>query len=147
MTTALTLDLANETRRRILQDPGFFYREVLGVSPYEKQLDIAKAVLRYPQVAVVGPNAGGKDWNTAVIILLWLQLWDKAKVIIYGPTYRQVADILWNEVQSRYYGAKVSLGGQMNKEPNSGYQIDPDRFAIGFSAEKPILPRASTVLI
>lgn len=138
MTIALTLDHANETRRRILSDPVFFYREVLGVAPYDRQVEIARAMLRYPEVAVVAPTSGGKDWNTAVLILLWLQLWDKAKVIIYGPTFRQVNEILWNEIKSRFAQAKIPLGGKMNEEANSGYVISSDRFAIGFSAEKPI---------
>lgn len=138
MTTLTDQAVSISISRRMLEDPAWFLRSVLGADPYPKQIEIAKALLRYPQVAVCGPNASGKDFLTARLVLLWLQLWPQAKVVIYGPTYRQVSDIIWNEVRSAFNGALIPLAGKMHDEPNSGYFISPDRFAIGFSTDRPI---------
>jgi hypothetical protein len=69
-----------------------FIREVLGDAgePYAKQREIVEAVLHSRKVSVVGCNGSGKEWAVARIILWWIETQPQAKVVVTGPTQRQV---------------------------------------------------------
>jgi hypothetical protein len=77
-----------------------FIREVLGDAgePYAKQREIIDAVLHSRRVSVVGCNGSGKDWTVARIILWWIGTQPQAKVIVTGPTQRQVQEVVWREM-------------------------------------------------
>ncbi|HVB24105.1 MAG TPA: LAGLIDADG family homing endonuclease [Ktedonobacteraceae bacterium] len=52
-----------------------------------------------------------------------------------GNTFRQVKDLLWREINTRYDKAKIPLGGD---HPNvTGWQISSNWFAVGVSSKDP----------
>lgn len=118
--------------RDYANDPMGFIREVLGDAgePYAKQREIIDAVLNSRRVSVVGCNGSGKDWAVARLILWWIETQDQAKVVVTGPTQRQVQDVVWREMRSAFARSRVPLVGRMLK---SRYEVDEERFAIGFS--------------
>jgi phage terminase large subunit len=124
---------------KAIQSPERYLREVLGATPYYKQVEMFDAVRHNRRVSVVGCNSSGKDWAAGRIVLWWMTVNYPAKVIVTGPTYRQVEDIVWNEVRSAYYNSIVPLGGHMYQTPRfQGRKIDtaepdPEHFALGFS--------------
>ena len=114
-------------------DPVRFVEEVLGDKPYSKQRKMLEEVAQHRRVSVVGANGSGKDWVAARVILWWLATRMFAKVVVTGPTQRQVQEIVWRELRAAYKGSLVPLGGRMS---GSQWIIDDDRFAIGFSTNK-----------
>jgi len=105
--------------------------EVLGATPYRKQLEIMEAVRDLRRVSVVGCNGSGKDWTSARTLLWWMCTHYPAKAVVIGPTHRQVDSIVWNEVRNAYRNSIMPFAGQMFKTPR--YQLDESHFALGFS--------------
>ncbi len=116
-------------------DPEDFVRKVLKEDPYEKQIEILKAVSQRRRVSVVGCNGSGKDWTAARVVLWWVNAYSPAKAIVTGPTTRQVSDIVWREMQSAYARAGDGLKGKMFK--TSRYEVDSETFALGFATDSP----------
>ena len=126
----------NETDDSQLEkDPVAFVQEVLQEKPYDKQIEILRAVPSSRRVSVVGCNGSGKDWAAARVVLWWLQVRSPAKAIVTGPTSRQVDDILWNEIRAAYSRAASKLRGRMFR--TSRYEIDEQSFALGFATNSP----------
>ncbi len=117
-------------------DPVAFVRDVLLDSgePYEKQRETLELLAQERKTSVVGCYASGKDWTAARAILWWLETRAHAKVVVTGPTQRQIEEIVWREMRIAYKSASVPLSGKMLR---NRYEIDDDRFAIGFSTNRP----------
>ena len=112
-----------------------FVREVLGEKPYDKQVQILRAVVLSRRVSVVGCNASGKDWAAARVVLWWLHTRSPAKAIVTGPTSRQVDEVVWNEIRYAYAQAKDRLPGRMFR--TSRYEVDEQSFGLGFASNSP----------
>lgn len=130
--------------QRISTDPVWFARNILGVEPYAKQLEIVEAVRDaagsdVPQVSVNGANGVGKDWTIGEIVVPWWMASHarskRCKVIITGPTHRQVSEIVWRETRYAYNNARVPLGGRMLPQ-EAKWDIDDQYFALGFSTDR-----------
>ncbi len=118
-----------------MDHPVSFVEEVLGEKPYDKQVEILRAVPRRRRVSVVGCNGSGKDWAAARVVLWWMHARHPAKAIVTGPTSRQVDDIVWNEIRSAYGRAPDRFPGKMFRTPR--YQLDEQSFALGFTTDSP----------
>ena len=105
---------------------------VLGATPYDKQIEIMEAVKTNRRVSVVGCNGSGKDWTAARTLLWWMCMAYPSKVIVTGPTYRQVHEIVWNEVRHAYRNSRVPFKGRMFETPR--YHLDEQHYALGFSS-------------
>jgi len=124
---------ATDIPRRALRDPVWYYEEILGVTYiYDKQREILEALTQYDKVAVLGCNGSGKDWTSGRAILWWLGTHYPAKVVVIGPTHRQVSDIVFRESRNGYQQAHYPLGGRFLQQ-TSRYNIDNESFAIGFA--------------
>lgn len=123
-----------EMMRRAKQSPSAFVAEVLGCKLYGKQNEILRAIATSSRVSVAGANGTGKDFTTARAILWWLSVYRPAKAIVTGPTFRQVNDIVWNELRHAYANSRWPLGGQVFETPR--WRIDEENFALGFSTDK-----------
>ena len=107
----------------------------MGANPYQKQIDIAEAVRSHRRVSVVGCNGSGKDWLAARLALWWATAHYPAKVIITGPTYRQVDDVIFNEIRAAYRTSRTALGGRLFDSPR--WELDESTFIVGFSTNEP----------
>ena len=118
---------------RYKNDPVGFVKDILGAAgkPYDKQVDILRAIAKHPRVSVAACNSSGKDWAAARAIVWWLHTRPHAKVVVTGPTLRQVKDILWHELRLAVAAAGDALPGKVT---GTKYVIDDDRFAIAFSS-------------
>ncbi len=119
-----------------------FVHETLGDKPYDKQEEILRAVEQAAnasdgirRVSVVGCNGSGKDWVAARVILWWMNTRDPAKVVITGPTTRQVTDIVWRELRTAYKNSAKPLRGTVRRAVL--YEIDDESFAKGFASNSP----------
>ena len=124
-----------EDLTRYVDDPVGFVNDVLGEAgmPYSKQVEMLEAVVEHRRVSVVGANGCGKDWAAARAVLWWIETRPQSKVVVTGPTQRQVEEIVWQEMREAFAVAEERLGGKMLA---SKYRIDEKRFAIGFSTNK-----------
>ena len=121
-----------------------FVRETLGDKPYAKQEEILRAVEQAAnatdgirRVSVVGCNGSGKDWIAARVILWWMNTRDPAKVVITGPTTRQVTDIVWRELRAAYKNSDKPLRGTVRRAALYEMEDDDESFAKGFASNSP----------
>lgn len=80
-------------------DPVLFAREILGVEPWDRQLEILEAVRDYSRVAVASGHKIGKSHSAAIIALWYYSSFEDARVVMSSTTARQVDQILWRELQ------------------------------------------------
>jgi len=119
----------------IQDSPVLYLQHALGANPYQKQIEIADAIKDSRRVSVVGCNGSGKDWLAARLALWWVTARYPAKVIVTGPTYRQVDDVVFNELKAAYRAAPVQLGGRLFDSPR--WELDESTFIVGFSTDRP----------
>ena len=116
---------------RYLLDPALWCREVLGVTPWQKQIEILESVRDNKVTAVKSCHAAGKSFVAASATLWFLYNHPRSVVITTAPTDRQVSGILWKEIRAAHQRAKVPLRGECLTQE---LRLDTDWWAIGFTA-------------
>lgn len=81
------------------KDPVAFFREVLGVEPWSKQIEIINALLNHKRVSVRSGHKVSKSHTCAGIALWFYCSFPDARVVMTSTTDRQVNGILWLEVR------------------------------------------------
>jgi hypothetical protein len=120
---------------RIRQDPlrfvhDFFDEELLG-----KQGEILEALRDMDEVYVRSCHDSGKTYIAARAVLWWLMAHpDDSIVLTTAPTWAQVENLLWREIQQAYGRAKIDLGGRML---TTHLDLGPKWYAIGLSTDRP----------
>jgi hypothetical protein len=94
--SATRIRFPNEKYR---QDPVAFCREILGVEPWAKQIEILEAVRDHQRVAVRSGHKVGKSRSAAMLALWFFCSYPDARVVMTSTTARQVDEILWREVK------------------------------------------------
>lgn len=119
------------------EQPGLWMERVLNSHLYPKQVRMVEALRSYDQVSVAGCNSSGKDWTAARIALWWMKIHEgqPAKVVITGPTFRQIQQVVWQELRTAYLYGADALGGHLYESPYCRW--DEQRFIVGFSTDKP----------
>jgi len=119
--------------RRWRSEPERFFREVLGIDPWSRQLDVIRAVRDHDRVVVRSGHKVSKS-NTAVGLALWFVCcYPDARVPMTSSTFKQVRKILWRELRMVYDQAQVPIGGDLAKSPEYGLEFDDKREVFGFS--------------
>jgi hypothetical protein len=80
-------------------DPVKFCRDILGVEPWHKQVEILEAVRDFDRVAVVSGHKIGKSMSAAMVALWFYCSYRDARVVMTSTTSRQVDQILWRELK------------------------------------------------
>lgn len=101
---ALLLELEHATRVRFpspkyRQDPVGFFRDILGIEPWARQIELLEAVRDHPRVAAKSGHKIGKSSAAAGIALWYYCSFDDARVVMTSTTSRQVDEILWRELR------------------------------------------------
>lgn len=125
-----------------------FVREILGRNPWSKQAEIINDVFKYPVVAVKSCNAAGKSDLASDVVLAFLTLKPNSIVITTAPTWRQVKDVIWRYVRSKYAKAPIKLSQKQCTQV--GLDFSDDWFAVGLStndAEKFFGYHADDILV
>jgi phage terminase large subunit len=116
------------------RDPEYFYHEVLGVEPWEKQLETVQSIRTNRETCVYSCHASGKSWNASAVVLWFLFSHPGSIVLTTAPTFRQVKDILWREIGAKFEQARYKLGERINK---TELNLSNEWFAIGLSTTDP----------
>jgi hypothetical protein len=76
-----------------------FFREVLGVEPWSRQIDIINAVRDHKRVAICSGHKVSKSHSAAGLALWFYCSFADARVVMTSTTSRQVDQILWRELR------------------------------------------------
>lgn len=131
----MTPEQAVKLRAHYRTHPEWFFEHILDFKPYRQQIEIAQSVVHNRTTTVASCNSAGKTGTSGCLVPWYLASWPESLVITTAPTWRQVKDLLWAEVNTRYAKAKIPLGGS---PPNMvGWQISSNWFAVGVSSKDP----------
>jgi len=96
-------------------DPVFFVEHALGHYTWSKQREILTSVRDHKKTAVRACHGSSKTYTAAEIVAWFLNCFDNSKVITTAPTFYQVKDLLWAELNTIYINSNVQLlGGMFN---------------------------------
>lgn len=79
--------------------PVEFFRNVLGVEPWSRQVDIINAIRDHKRVAICSGHKVSKSHTAAGIALWFYCSFADARVVMTSTTSRQVDQILWRELR------------------------------------------------
>lgn len=79
--------------------PVEFFRRILGVEPWSKQIEIIEAVRDHDRVAVRSGHKVSKSHSAAGIAACYYCSFADARVVMSSTTARQVDQILWRELR------------------------------------------------
>lgn len=117
--------------------PARFAREVLGVEPWSRQVDVLGAIAAHGRVAVRSGHKVSKSNTAAIAAHWWVATRPGARVVFTAPSSRQVRQIFWHEFQRLHRGARVPIGGELFDMPDRGLQFADGREVVGFSTNEP----------
>ncbi len=80
-------------------DPVGFFHDILGVEPWERQVEIIEAVRDHPRVACKSGHKVSKSHTAGGIALWYYCSFPDARVVMTSTTSRQVDAILWRELR------------------------------------------------
>lgn len=98
------------------------------------QADITRSVFKNQRTTVRSCFGPGKSWTAARIALAFLFAFSNSLVVTTAPTWRQVKNIIWREMNSAHALSATPLGGRML---DTQYEIDEKWYAMGISSNKP----------
>lgn len=81
------------------QRPVDFFRDVLGVEPWSRQVDMINAVRDHKRVAICSGHKVSKSHTAAGIAMWFYCSFVDARVVMTSTTSRQVDQILWRELR------------------------------------------------
>lgn len=81
------------------EHPREFFRRILGVEPWSKQVKIMEAIRDYMRVATSSGHKVSKSHTAAGIAACFYCSFDDARVVMSSTTARQVDQILWRELK------------------------------------------------
>jgi phage terminase large subunit len=122
--------------RRYQNDPVAFAREVLGVEPWERQIEILEAIRDHKKVAIRSGHKVSKSHSLAIAALWFFSSFEDARVVCTCVTARQVDEIFYRECRKLHRGAKVRLDGEPRELARSGIRAPDLREIVGFTAKE-----------
>jgi phage terminase large subunit len=119
--------------RKALNDPVLFANYILGVSLWEREVEILQSIRTQRRTAVKACHSVGKTFTLAIATLWWLARYPEGIVLTTSPTQRQVRTQLWSEIHRLVERAKVAYPKLKTTELKFR---DDNNFAIGFSTNQ-----------
>ncbi len=123
---------------RYKDDWAGYQRDVLGYEPIDAQIRVAKALEENDRVAVPSGRAMGKSrFDGGTALQFASTQGPNALVILIAPTFKQVQTILWEEIRTLYYGAKIPIGGECAKLASTGIRLPDGSRIFGITGDQP----------
>lgn len=117
---------------RYRNDPVGYAREVLGVRWWDKQVEVARALMQHKRVFVKASHSVGKSFLAGGLVNWFFDCFDLGLCITTAPTARQVQDILWKEIRSQ----RPALQRGVLLPRACRMETGPEHFAIGYTARE-----------
>lgn len=128
------LSEGDEAWVRYGQDPVGWVRNILQADPWDAQVAILESVRDNRRTAVRSAHGLGKTAVAAMVVLWYLSTHWPAIVITTAPTWHQVRNLLWREIEVLYGQAIYPLGGRLTQ---MRLELEPNWYALGLSTNKP----------
>ena len=122
---------------RYQKDPVGFFREVLGIEPWSKQVELLEAAEGHERVAATSGHKCGKSTALAGLGLWHFHSFPDSRVCITATTSRQVDGIIYREIKRLHRNALVPLDGEVRELARSGIKAKDGREIVGFTAKEP----------
>lgn len=129
---AILGQLEMQARRRLYsQRPDIWAKDVLGVTLWSKQIEVALSIVINHNTMVAAGHGVGKSYLTAVLACWWIDTHPigQARVLSTAPTSAQVRGIVWREMQLMHRKAaerhKEYLAAEKNGESTHGLPDHP----------------------
>lgn len=129
---AVLSQLEMQARRRLFaQRPDVWAKDVLGVTLWSKQVEVALSIVHNHNTMVAAGHGVGKSYLTAVLACWWIDTHPlgEARVLSTAPTSAQVRGIVWREMQLLHRKAaeryKEYLAAQKAGESTAGLPDHP----------------------
>jgi len=119
-----------------INDPVAWVYDVLTEFLWSMQCDILDSTFRNRKTVVRSCNSAGKTFVAAVAILAFLFLRYPSKIITTAPTWYQVRDLLWSELNSLFN--KHLAGKTEARCLTTRLEVDSDWFALGISPKEAV---------
>lgn len=112
-------------------------QEVLHSTYWSKQVEIIGSVFENERTVVRACHDSSKTFTAADIILAFLCLCFPCKVVTTAPTFHQVRNLLWSEINRKFakFLAEEMPGIQCLQ---TRVEIEPDWFAVGLSPRETV---------
>ena len=114
-----------------------FFREALGIPEkhiWPKMDEIMFSVEDHDKTAVKAGHSVSKTFSVSGIALSFLYSWIPSTVITTAPTNKQVEDVLWREIRSKWQNSKIAFPGNLTTSSLDMQKETGLRwFATGFS--------------
>ena len=115
-------------------DWALFPRDVLGVTQWEGQQRVMRALQKHRRVVVKSGHNVGKTHLVGSLVLTFGSIYQNARILTTANTFHQVRQNVWGEIRSQYYASRFPLGGEML---NTEWKVGPRWEAVGLSTDKP----------
>lgn len=112
------------------ENPERYFTEVLGISPWGKQLDIVESLKTREKTLAASCVSSGKSFIGGAIVPWWLSSRPRARVFVIAPTERQIKINLWGELTNIYNQSRIPLGGELL---TLDWKLGDNWYAKGFS--------------
>jgi hypothetical protein len=122
---------------RYENNPVLWASEVLGIHLWTKQKEILQSVFENRRTAVRSGHGVGKTFTAAVAVLAFLFLRMPSKIITSAPTWYQVKDLLWSEINT-IFKQKLVPQGCPAEILQTRLRIADDWFAVGLSPKESV---------
>ncbi len=140
MTTETTLECFDagrkgsgpENLKRWLKDPASWAAEAMNLELWSRQKEVLRSVFSNRRTAVPAGHGVGKTFVSAAASLAFLYLRQPSKVITTAPTWTQVRQLLWSEINALYKD-RLAPADYPGSASQTRLQIQDDWFALGIS--------------
>lgn len=122
---------------RYCNNPCLWAKEKLKVDLWSKQKEILDSVFRNPKTVVRASYSVGKTFVAAVAVLAFINLRIPCKIVTTAPTWRQVKDLLWSEINHLYI-TRLQPRRPKGRMLLTRYDVEPDWFAEGISPREAV---------
>lgn len=120
--------------KRYQPNPELYASEVLKVAWWEKQKEIARAVVKYPRVFVQASHNVGKTFFVGSLINWWTDCFNPSICKTTAPNKEQVQTLTWGEVRAQRHGRNMPPMAPRVQFYLPDGSIDPNHWAAGYTA-------------
>ncbi len=105
-----SVSAAKVYHEKYYSDPNRWVRDLLGTHLWSKQQEVLDSTFKNPRTAVRAGHGLGKTYVAACAALAFMYVRHPCKVITSAPTYQQVVNLLWSEINTLWKGKLKPLG-------------------------------------
>ena len=137
LTACWALKAAGQNFAKYADNPVAFCREVLKFEPWSRQADVMTALVDHDAVCCPAGRAVGKS-RLAAGIALWFALTvPGGRVILTAPSFKQVQNILWEEIRLLARECGHTLPIEIAKTAATGARTAEGSQLLGVTAAQP----------